>query len=166
MTKYARASKSEPALEAEYGLLGFSGNSSVASSGAATLPYTSSVETWRKRAVPCLLAASSSVNVPCRLVRITGSGERMLRSTCDSAAKCTMASGFSSVRSESTSPRVADIALHEPVARVSIHRRQVLEIARIGQLVQIDHAPIGLADHHADKRRPDEPRPARNQNSS
>ena len=70
----------------------------------------------------CSRAASSSVKVPLKLVRTTGSGERMLRSTCDSAAKCTMASGRSSATSALTSAGVADIAVHEAVAR-RCHRR-------------------------------------------
>ena len=94
----------------------------------------------------------------------TGSGERMLRSTCDSAAKCTMASGRSSPTRRVDHFRIADIALHEAVALVAIDARQVLQISRVGQLIQVDDAQVCLADRHTDKGGADETRPAGHQN--
>jgi hypothetical protein len=77
------------ALLAEYGLRGSSRLSSVLFIPGASGPYTSSVETWRKRATPRSRATSSSTWVPSTLVRRNGRPAWIERSTCVSAAKWT-----------------------------------------------------------------------------
>ena len=105
---------SDAALLAEYGLLQAIGV--VSQNGASCgprLPYTSSVLTWRNRngrgrAVSSARHASSSVSVPLTLVSTKTPGPMMERSTCDSAARCAIASGRGVVRPASsacTSPR-------------------------------------------------------------
>ena len=91
---------------------------------------------------------------------MTGSGERMLRSTCDSAAKWTMASGRSPASRESTSACVADIAVDEAVALVALDLSQVFQVAGISEFVEIDDAQIGLTQSHADESGADKPGPA------
>ena len=95
--------------------------------------------------------------------RITGSGDRILRSTCDSAAKCTMASAALAI-GRVHSCGIADVAAHEAITRVVCHRRQVLQVARVSQLVEIDDAPAGRGEHHADECGADKPAAAGYQN--
>ena len=52
-------------------------------------------------------------------------------------------------------PRGGNIAVYENMPWVLLKVRQVLKIPGIGKLVEIDDAPIGLADKEPDKRRPD-----------
>ena len=52
---------------------------------------------------------------------------------------------------------IADVALHKGMARVALERREILQIAGIGQLVQIDHALIALHKPIQHKIRADEP---------
>ena len=81
---------------AEYGDEGASGVSSVKAPVGPSEPYTSSVETCKKRNGPrsdsgnCdqyCRATSSRRNVPTTLVSTNAAGESIDRSTCDSAAK-------------------------------------------------------------------------------
>ena len=74
-----------------------------------------------KRATRCARMVSSRLKVPRRLVSNTGCGAKMLRSTCDSAAKCTTASGFTVVEDAAQSFEIADIGLEEAVARILGH---------------------------------------------
>ena len=47
---------------------------------------------------------------------------------------------------------VADVALHEHMAGVALHILQVLQIARVGQLIQVDQQDLGvLLEHIVDK---------------
>ena len=43
---------------------------------------------------------------------------------------------------------IANVAFDEPVACIMLDVRQVLEIPRVSQLIEVDHAPIGFADDH------------------
>ena len=83
----------------------------------------------------------------------------MLRSTCDSAAKFTITSGFSSATSEFDQRRIADIAVDEAIARIVRNRRQIFKISRVGELVQIHHAcanAFGSCKQQTDERTADE----------
>jgi hypothetical protein len=60
--------------------------------------------------------------------------------------------------------RVGDIALDERVPRVALAPGEVLEVARVGEHVEVhDLVRIVLVEHHADQVRTDEPRAARDQ---
>ena len=84
-------------------------------------------------------------------------GERMLRSTCDSAAKCTIASGVLRLKQPFHCRRRRRYRLHEAIARMFCHRLQIFQVARIGQLVQIDHVfRPALAQRQADESGADE----------
>jgi hypothetical protein len=75
----------------------------------------------------------------------------MLRSTWLSAAKLTSAPDYI---------RVGDIALDKRIAR-RVDLLEVVEVARIGQLVQVDDMDLGVrAQLIAHERRADEARPA------
>src|SRR5690606_26769909 len=88
---YARAIRSEPALDAEYGDLGAS--TSVSEKEPSSIePYTSSVEMCTNRSTPTWVAMSHITFVPEQFVRTKTSGSRRDRSTWLSAAKCTTAS--------------------------------------------------------------------------
>ena len=53
---------------------------------------------------------------------------------------------------------VADVALHEGVARIVVDVQQVVQVAGVGQLVVDQDAIVGvLVQHVADEVRPDEP---------
>src|SRR3977135_1754532 len=71
---YEGPSKSEPALDAEYGLLGCSGDSSFAKAPGCMSPYTSSVEICTNFFTWSLRATFSRMAVPVTLVSITGPG--------------------------------------------------------------------------------------------
>jgi hypothetical protein len=52
---------------------------------------------------------------------------------------------------------VADVAVDEAVARVACHGLQVFEVARVGQLIEIDDADGRIfSQRKADEGRPDE----------
>ena len=90
---------SAAALEAEYGLVGSSVACSMLAAPLLKLasPYTSSVETWRKRLIlPQRRADSSSVCVPYTLFCVKERLFPKLLSTCDCAAKCMIVSISSS----------------------------------------------------------------------
>ena len=54
--------------------------------------------------------------------------------------------------------RVADAALHEAVARIVGNRREVLQVAGVGELVVDDDLPVGvLGEHASHEGRADEP---------
>jgi len=84
--------RSAAVLLAEYGLRGDSGVVSSNAPVGPRLPYTSSVDTCRKRLTPAARAASSRCSVPATFVSRNGCAEMMLRSTWLSAAKFTTAS--------------------------------------------------------------------------
>src|SRR5947199_10342119 len=88
---YERASRSEPAFDAEYGEFGSSGRSSVHEPSSIE-PYTSSVDTCTNRDTRASSAACSSTWVPTTLVDTKSAAPLIERSTCDSAAKCTTTS--------------------------------------------------------------------------
>ncbi len=67
-------------------------------------------------------------------------GPSIERSTCDSAAKLTTASDRVLGEQPGAQRAVADVALHEDVVRMAAHRSEGIEIAGVGQLVEIDHA--------------------------
>ena len=52
--------------------------------------------------------------------------------------------------------RVRDVGAHKGVALIVRHRRKRVEIARIGELVDHEHAVVALADGVAHHRRADE----------
>ncbi len=61
---------------------------------------------------------------------------------------------------------VADVPVHERVLRMILHVRQVLEIARVGQLVEVHDVDVGmLLDHHPDEIAPDEAGTSRDENA-
>src|SRR5215472_4281534 len=66
-----RTNKSDPALEAAYGLLGCNGKFSSALTSGRRSPYTSSVEICRNRCISSVRATWSRMNVPVTLVRVT-----------------------------------------------------------------------------------------------
>ena len=84
-----------------------------------------------KRSTRCARMLSSKLNVPRRLVSNTGCGAKILRSTWDSAAKCTTASGFTSAKMRRKPSRFAEIRLNEAIVRVIGHRCQILQIPRV-----------------------------------
>ena len=56
---------------------------------------------------------------------------------------------------------VADVGLDEAVARVGFHAPQIVQVARVGQLVQVDDLQVGVAcQHPPDEGAADEPGPA------
>ena len=117
-------------------------------------PYTSSVETWRKRATPSSRAASSSTPVPITCVTANGSWPAIERSTCDSAAKFTTRSQPSIALAHGR--RVLDRALDEldPVLDLG----EVLAPPRVRELVEHDHLVVGpRLEQHAHVGRADEP---------
>ncbi len=60
---------------------------------------------------------------------------------------------------------VADVAVHEGVARRVGDVGEVREVARIGELVEIHHGVVGMrAQDMTNEVRPDEPRTPRHQN--
>ena len=93
VSTYARTSRSDAALLAEYGLLQAIGVvSQNGGSAGPSEPYTSSVLTWRNRnglgrADSSARHASSSVSVPLTFVSTKTLGPMIERSTCDSAAR-------------------------------------------------------------------------------
>ena len=105
-------------------------------------------------------AASSSSKVPVTFVRTNEAGSSIERSTWVSAAKFTTAAGRCSRKSARTASRSAMSASHEGVARVRRHVGEALEVARVGQLVEHDHAGVGAREGVADEVAPDEPGPA------
>ena len=106
----ANASRSPAAFDAEYGLDGCSGHSSVAEP-SATSPYTSSVETCTTLRTPRSSAVCMRRYVPVTSVSRNASGSWIERSTCVSAAKFTIASQPSSA--DASVCRVGDVAAHE-----------------------------------------------------
>jgi len=78
--------RSPPALAAAYGELGASGASSD-HEPRATLPYTSSVETWTTRRTPASRHACSRTWTPTTLAATKSGAPTMDRSTWVSAAK-------------------------------------------------------------------------------
>ena len=76
----ARASRSPPALAAEYGELGSSAARSVQEPDS-TLPYTSSVETWTTGSTPASRHACRSTCTPATLVATNGAAPLIERST-------------------------------------------------------------------------------------
>ena len=71
----------------------------------------------------------------------------MERSTWVSAAKLTMASTPSAAAVDRLS--VADVGLDEAVAGVVGHDEQVVQVARVGELVQVDDLERRDAGQHA-----------------
>ena len=61
--------------------------------------------------------------------------------------------------------RIGDVRAHERVARIVRHRRERIQIARIGELVDHQHLMVGLADDVANHRGADEARAAGDQNA-
>ena len=51
---------------------------------------------------------------------------------------------------------ITDIAAHEAVARVAFHIAQVVQVAGVGELVQVDHVVVVLRQHVADEVAADE----------
>ena len=99
-------------------------------------------------------------------VRRNASGSRMDRSTCDSAAKLTMASA--SATSGSDDRRIGDVAADEaqPIRqrRVRADRVEVRFVARVGELVEDrDRRPVAPGQDVADVAGADEPGSARDQ---
>jgi hypothetical protein len=88
---YARASRSAPALAAEYGELGSRMWSSF-QEPSGIVPYTSSVETCTTRPTWCRSAASKTCCAPTKLVVAKSAAPVIDRSTWVSAAKLTTAS--------------------------------------------------------------------------
>ena len=98
---YANAIKSELAFDAEYGLLGWIGDFSVKYPSSPNAPYTSSVDIctnlFSEPSPHFCFAVSNNVCVPITFVCVNTNGFFILLSTCDSAAKFTTISGFSSL---------------------------------------------------------------------
>src|SRR2546428_3533547 len=114
---YEYARRSAPALLAAYGLFGFSGESSR--DGRLPLsPYTSSVDTWRKRSTFAFRAASSMTWVPSTSVRTKSPASRTDRSTWVSAAKWTTASA----------PRMAAVTI--PASHTSPRSNEIVPASR------------------------------------
>src|SRR5436190_11159345 len=100
---HARARRSEPALLAEYGELGAYGVDSLKRPVSPSEPNTSSVETCTSRKAARREALDSrqyrsdscrTVNVPTTFVLTNAAGPSIDRSTCDSAARWSTASGW------------------------------------------------------------------------
>lgn len=72
---------------------------------------------------------------------------RAMNATIHMALGRNMHDGARLVRSQQRIDQrpVTDIALHESVARIALQRSQILQIARVSQLVQIDHRLIARA---------------------
>jgi len=89
---YEFAIISAAAFDAAYGLVGSSLRVSVLPTGSSSSelpsPYTSSVETWRKRRMLCAFAASKRTCVPITFVIVKTKELPKELSTCVSAAKC------------------------------------------------------------------------------
>ena len=76
--------------------------------------------------------------MPTTLVSRNGSADMMLRSTWLSAAKLTTASIACRRISVQHRGAVADVGAHEHVPRVALEVAQVLEVAGVGQGVDVD----------------------------
>ena len=88
----------------------------------------------------------------------------MLRSTCDSAAKCTITSGFSSVHQIVHQLRVADIPVYEAVTLDRRNGEKIFEIPGVGELIEIDELRSASgAQHESDEGAPDESSASGNQ---
>ena len=123
-------------------------------------PNTSSVEMWWKRKRPPLRLGQarangrapprSSVYVPTTLVGMNSPGPSMERSTWLSAARCITTSGRNSASAARIGGAVADVGSDEAVARARRDRRQAVEVARIGELVDNEHVVAGADEvaHH------------------
>ena len=94
-------------------------------------PYTSSVETCTSR-MPACRAWSSSTWVPSTSVTMNSAGPRIERSTCDSAAKLTIASQPAAACCDRLG--IGDVALVEVV----LDAVEVRAVARVGELVEHD----------------------------
>ena len=97
---------------------------------------------------------SITMLVPKQLVWTKSSGPAIERSTWLSAAKCTTAS-WPAIASSSVAG-IADVALHEPVARVVVDVAQGREVAGVRQRVVDRDLVVGVREHVADVVRPDE----------
>ena len=86
---------------------------------------------------------SITMLVPKQLVLMKSSGPAIERSTWLSAAKCTTASWPRHRVLERA--RVADVALHELVARVVVDVAQRREVAGVGERVVDGHLVVGVA---------------------
>ena len=105
----ARTRWSEPAFVAEYGEEGLYGVVSVNASvpPSSRSPNTSSVEMWCRR-LSLFRTASSSANVPTRLLCTNAEGSRSELSLCDSAAK------WMTVSLAATSSSISDCSQMSP----------------------------------------------------
>jgi hypothetical protein len=56
--------------------------------------------------------------------------------------------------------RIADVAVHEPVPRVVGDRRQVLQVAGVGQLVERDDVGVVMGEDVTDECRADKSGPS------
>ena len=82
--------------------------------------------------------------MPRTLVSMKSSGDRMLRSTCDSAAKWTIASMLLVVQHGGKEGAVAYVPSHETVTRVALQRRKdAVEVSGVRQLVERDQTCAG-----------------------
>ena len=82
--------------------------------------------------------------VPKQFVLMKSSGPAIERSTWLSAAKCTTAS-CPRIASSSV-PGIADVALHEPVARVVVDVAQGREVAGVGERVVDGDLVVGVRE--------------------
>src|SRR5437867_97165 len=60
--------------------------------------------------------------------------------------------------------RITDIPVDKGVARMPLDVSQVLQIAGVAEGIEIDHLRVSLPEEETDEVRPDEPRPAGDQN--
>ena len=105
--------------------------------------------------------------MPVTLVSMKIFGPVMERSTWLSAAKLTMVSISCSSMSFSTSGPSQMSPCTNVYCVVILDLGQILEIARVGQLVEVHDADAGmLRQHHPDEVAPDEAGAARDQNAS
>jgi len=105
-------------------------------------PYTSSVDTCRKRSIPAFFAASSNTTVPRTLVSKVSEESRTPRSTCDSAAKMYHRVGLTNQLGHQS--RVVDVAPHKPVVHVGGQRCQVFEISGVCQQIEIGNGVVRM----------------------
>ena len=106
--------RSPAAFATLYGLEGLIGSVSAAEPPPARSPYTSSVETWTKRA-PVRRTSSSSTCVPKNSVRPKSVAPRIERSTCVSAAKLTIASQPSAASATAAASQMSAAMSSTPV---------------------------------------------------
>ena len=98
--------------------------------------------------------------MPTMLVWTKSAGPWIERSTWLSAAKLTMARGRCRSSNRATVFAVGDIAAHEDVPRLALEARQVGEVARVGELVQVDdRGSDSAAIHSSTKFEPMNPAP-------